>query len=271
MDVFSIGGISYELTKENYINATNKKEPYFQGKSYFAICPCCGNPIQIINLFKEEYEENITRRRRLHARHLLRTVLGVAEYNEEKYHSCKLHNPVAFALRIIRNNDIKNEELKQLIEKNKKKIIYDIKSITGIYFKNERLEEIINFFLKNKNYCYTYINKFNIPYSILYTEKSINMYGQILNINNELGQEIYSSIERNSEFFMINEEKKIIKRENVTFFSKIFFMIHDHRINNGNQTVSLKIFEEGNNEKNIILERTIRMTEFIYKLGEKND
>ena len=48
-------------------------------------------------------------------------------------------------------------------------------------------------------------------------------------------------------------------------------MIHDHRINNGNQTVSLKIFEEGNNEKNIILERTIRMTEFIYKLGEKND
>nr|WP_241635694.1 hypothetical protein [Fusobacterium gastrosuis] len=271
MDIFSIAGISYYLTKETYIKVTNKKEPYFQGKSYFAICPCCGNPIQIINLFREEYEENITKRRRLHARHIPRSILGIAEYNEEKYHSCELHNPVAFDLKKIGNNSRKNEELKELIEKNKKKIIYAIKAITSFYFKNERLEKIINSFLENKNYCYTYINRFNIPYVILYTEKSINIYGQILNIDNELGQEIYSSIERKSDFFTINEEKKILKREDVSFFSKIFLMIHEHRVSNGKQTVSLKIFEEGNNKENIILERTITMTEFIYKLGEKND
>ena len=265
MDIFSIGEIIYKLTKENYINITNKKEPYFQGKSYFAICPCCGNPIQIINLFKEKYEENITKRRRVHARHVPRSILGVAKYNEEKYHSCELHNPIAFTLRIVRNNYRENQELKQLIEKNKKEIIYDIKEITGIYFKNKKLEEIINSFLKNGNYCYTYINRFNIPYAILYTEKSINIYGQRLNVDNELGKEIYFSVKKNSNFFKINEEgKRIIKKENITFFSKIFLMIHDHRINNGIQTIRIRIFEEGKNKENTIFERTITMKEFIY-------
>lgn len=208
MDKFLIGGVVYQLTEENYINATNKKKPYFQGTSYFAICPCCGNPVQIINLFKESYEEKVTGSRRLHARHVPRNILGVAEYNEERYHSCELHNPVAFALRMIRNNPEKNQELRQLIEKNKKKIIYDIKGILGIYLKNEKLEKIRNSFLENKNYCYTYINRFNIPYAILYTEMAINIYSQKLNIDNILGKEIYFSIKKNSNFFTINEGEK---------------------------------------------------------------
>ena len=41
-------------------------------------------------------------------------------------------------------------------------------------------------------------------------------------------------------------------------------MIHDHRINNGIQTIRIRIFEEGKNKENTIFERTITMKEFIY-------
>lgn len=41
-------------------------------------------------------------------------------------------------------------------------------------------------------------------------------------------------------------------------------MMHEHRINNGKQTINMRIIEEGNNRENIILERRITMKEFIY-------
>ena len=266
MDIFSIKRMTYQLTKENYMKATNKRKPYFQGKSYFAICPCCKNPIQIINLFKEDYEERITRCRKLHARHVPRSVLGVAEYNRERYDSCELHNPIAFGLMVLRENQEQNQELRELIERNKKEISYDIKEITGIYFKNQKLiKNVIDPFIDRGNHCYTYIHRFNIPYVILYTEESIDIYGQILNIDNEIGKEIYLSIKRNSNFFRINEEeKRIEKKEGITFFTKIFLMIHGHNIRNGFQTVSMRIFEEGNNRENTILKRTLRVKSFIY-------
>ena len=55
MDVFStlIKG-PFEITIDNFVDATHKKEPYFQKDSkgkekHYAICAECGNPIQIIN------------------------------------------------------------------------------------------------------------------------------------------------------------------------------------------------------------------------------
>lgn len=264
MDIFSIEGVTYRLTKENYIKATNKIEPYYQEKgSHFAICPCCGNPVQIINLFIENYEERVTGSKKLHARHYPRSVLGVAEYNEEKYNFCELHNPVAFNLRRLRNNNERDQELKELIEKSKNKIICDIREIVGIYFKKEKIEKVINSFIESKNYCYTHVNKFNIPYVILYTQNSIDIFGQKLNLNTEIGRIINTSIERRSNFFEINEDR-IIRRKGITAFVKIFLMIHNHRVNNNKQYVDLKIFEKYDNNENTILEQRIEMKEFIY-------
>lgn len=67
MNVFStLTKGPFEITIDNFVDATHKKEPYFQvdtkGKEkHYAICPECGNPIQIINLFGQEYEEQITK------------------------------------------------------------------------------------------------------------------------------------------------------------------------------------------------------------------
>lgn len=67
MNVFGILSSDDEetLTEENYCEKTNKDKPYYRPdispiSPYFAICPRCKNPIQIINLYKNTMEENIT-------------------------------------------------------------------------------------------------------------------------------------------------------------------------------------------------------------------
>lgn len=58
MDVFRAGrgGRVLPLTEENYRLETNRMPPFVQMRgghpSYFAVCPACGNPILICNLFK---------------------------------------------------------------------------------------------------------------------------------------------------------------------------------------------------------------------------
>lgn len=108
MNIFSVGdGEAYELTRNEYINRTHKKFPFYQDVKkyktpYFAICPACNNPIQIINLFGAQYEEEQTCRTTMHGRHFTRNVDGLPAYNQESYNGCPLHNPVAFRIRQIR-------------------------------------------------------------------------------------------------------------------------------------------------------------------------
>lgn len=124
MNIFSIkkNGDFHELSREKYIEITSKKYPFYTDKGYYAICPSCGNPIQIINLFGDEYREENTGKKKMHGRHIRKDIIGVASYNQEEYDNCKLSNPIAFGLERIREDDRENEELKKLIEKNKEKL-----------------------------------------------------------------------------------------------------------------------------------------------------
>ena len=84
MDVFRTGrrGRVVPLTEENYRRETNRKAPFVQMRgghpSYFAVCPACGNPILICNLFKRTdgsrsiRTAGITRRRFLESRTMTR-------------------------------------------------------------------------------------------------------------------------------------------------------------------------------------------------------
>lgn len=169
MNIFSVGdGEAYELTRNEYINRTHKKFPFYQDVKkyktpYFAICPACNNPIQIINLFGAQYEEEQTCRTTMHGRHFTRNVDGLPAYNQENYNGCPLHNPVAFRIRQIREIESVNEEIRDLVENNRDKLANDIRGITGVLLKNEKIMQLIDDYIEARDYCYTHTNKFNIP------------------------------------------------------------------------------------------------------------
>lgn len=97
MDVFRTGrrGRVVPLTEENYRRETNRKAPFVQMRgghpSYFAVCPACGNPILICNLFKRT---DGSRSANPYGRHYSASVHGVADYDETAYMFCPLSRTI---------------------------------------------------------------------------------------------------------------------------------------------------------------------------------
>lgn len=121
---------------------THKNFPFYQSPNryktpYFAICPACNNPIQLINLFGVQYQEENTGRTNLHGRHYKYNVEGLPIYLEENYVNCPLHNPVAFRIREVRDNEQINGEILNIVENNRRQICANIREITGILISNK--------------------------------------------------------------------------------------------------------------------------------------
>ncbi|WIW71474.1 hypothetical protein [Anaerosinus gibii] len=274
LNVFSIGnGKDYELTRENFIQKTHKQFPFYQDAKkyenpYFAICPACNNPIQIINLFGAQYREETTGKTNMHGRHFLRDIKGLPKYNQLNYDGCPLHKPTAFKIAKIRENKLVNEEIKKLIEDNRRKLASDIRDITGILLKNERIYQMIDDYIVAKDYCYTHTNKYNIPYSILYTRKAIKLFGQRIG-STELGEKIHLAIKENSENFDV-KERRIIKK--VDEFVLPYLLVSNHRINGSKQYMTICIEENSeHNDTRCIFREEIEMKQYIYLLKKDTE
>lgn len=276
MNVFStLTKGPFEITIDKFVDATHKKEPYFQvdatGKEkHYAICPECGNPIQIINLFGQEYEEQITKKRNTHARHTGKDIKGLTKHNQKKYLDCPLHNANSFSCKQLRNDEIYNSNLLSLINKNTYKIIKDIREITGINFKNDYLEKIIKTYINSKNYSYSHTHRYNIPYSILYTSMSLDLYGRYLLINNCVSNEIERIVNQSANFeikIMEDENKNISKKivkKSIRYFHLILQFSH-HNIKAKTLRLSILEYEDNDIDNAVTLgSTTITMKPFIY-------
>lgn len=257
MNVFStLKNGPFELTKEDFVRETKKDFPYFQTNKkrkeyHYAICPECHNPVIIINLFGENLEEKHTKRRNTHARHSVRNINGFPNYSQLRYSNCPLHNAESFSCQKIREDELINNDLYDLINNNISKIIKDIRYITGINFNTRYLQQLIEVYLNTKNYCYLHTHKYNIPYSILYTSHSLDIYGRYLLSSYPISYEIEKII-KNSPNFNIKEaiddkekkSKQIVRNTNL--FSQLKLSFTNHRLHEN--SMQLSIYEIINND-----------------------
>lgn len=271
MNIFSIGnGSDYELTRENFIQKTHKRFPFYQDPKnyenpYFAICPACNNPIQIINLFGTQYREEKTGKTNMHGRHFLRNVKGLPAYKQINYDVCPLHRPTSFKIAKIRECELVNEEIKKLVEDSRSQLAADIRDITGILLKNERIYQMIDEYIVAKDYCYTHTNKYNIPYSVLYTRKAIELFGQRID-SAELGKRIHLAIKERSKNFDV-EEGRIVKKVKVKEFVSLHLLVSNHRIKGSKQYMTICIEEKnGHDDTSCIIREEREMKQYIYRL-----
>jgi len=267
MNVFStLDGNTYKIDREIYISKTRKQFPYYQEpkkykKPYFAICPACNNPIQIINLFFDEYVEEHTGRKNMHGRHCSKNVRGLPPYSQAAYDNCPLKNPVAFSVCELRRNETMNQEILECIQTHSKEIFDDIRKITGILLKNIFLEEILDNYLAAREYCYTHTNMYNIPYSILYTRSAIDLFGRKVSAEG-VGRSISKAINEKSKFFYVNDGH-IQKRGRMYVYIQLIISNHDVKKNQ----MMMKIEERMEDEKtsNIIFKNKIDIEPCIYE------
>jgi len=268
MNIFSVDDgntCGYGLTRETFMEKTHKSFPFYQDPNryktpYFAICPACNNPIQIINLFGVQYEEENTGRTNLHGRHYRYNVEGLPPYSEENYKNCPLHNPVAFGIREVRNNEQLNEEIRDIVENSKSQICEDIREITGVLLSNKKLFQVINDYIVARGYCYTHTNKFNIPYSILYTRNAINIFGQKVS-ETDIGKRIYNAIQNNCAYFEFVDGRI---QKNIDGYVELNLNIVRHRIRESKQYMTVRIKEKKGEEIQTIFEEEIEMKQYVY-------
>lgn len=257
MNVFAVlnSNMKESLTEDNFSEKTNRDYPYYRPEiskkcPYFAICPECGSPIQIINLFIETMEENRTGRKGLHAKHYTQSIPGLAKYDYKKFQNCSLKAKVSLGYHQIRKDKRENKRLKDLVDKNRKKIYDYIIEITKIYFKYAVVNQWIDDYLNKKYYEYKGADDRNLPYSILVTHQAINIFGQKIS-DTDLGKEIRYSIGNKSKFFRLETEEngRIVEKSKVFPLPQIRMLFYKHKVEDEEETIKIKIYESANGKE----------------------
>lgn len=274
MDVFTIKGQEHEMFKLErniFERITEKSKVYYRDDgSHYAICPGCHNPIQIINLInKNTHEKGKRSRPRIHGRHYNKDVEGLVKYNREKYSECQFANPECLGTERRRRNKNANNEIIALVKENNAILLKYIRNITAINFSKSRFEEFLEYFMVQEGYDYEYINRFNLPYSFLYLQREISIFGNYL-LSNERGNAITSAIENRSKYFKVHDNK--IVRSDASFV-KINLVFFNHRIHKDrSQTVEFHIIEQKDEIANTIYQETISidLSSFILEIQTVN-
>ncbi|MEF7638579.1 hypothetical protein [Bacillus thuringiensis] len=262
MDIFKLKTDSneiFKLTVHNYEHHTHKKSPYYDmsGKEgrYYAVCPSCNNPIQIYNLYKDK-----TKRQRLHARHVGKSIHRLAVYNEERYLACELSNPESFGGETKRKNPKKSNELLTLIKEYPDVLFNEIRKISGIGFSYKKFDIMLKHFMKSEGYYYTAINKFNLPYGFLYMQKSVNLYRGFLHKYSSHANEIKEAIQNSKYHTVMGEEIK----KNIDDFAALDFYLTNHSVKGTTETIELRIVESAKDYEQIIFKKKIPVDKFSF-------
>ena len=216
------------ISEENFSRYTQKAEPYYSiingHEKYFAVCPICDNPIQIIGLYKHEEGE----RRKPFGKHYKGNIAELANYDEEAYRRCPYHNPDYQGKRIRRSkgNDTSNA-LYQYLIKNFDEIIQSLEKKIHIKISYTFANILKEYFLVNKGWEYYDCTYNNLPFMLLYAQPSYTLVKRRIKVNTKLCR-ILRKI-HNIKLVETDDKEylKIVPEDGK--FVKLLFMICNHK------------------------------------------
>lgn len=239
MFVFSIlsnPDLPLVLTEDRYNLATRREYPYVRtgtdGKTrYFALCPECKNPVQLINR-----SVSSTKSDTLYAKHIKATMPDLATYNQEAYDDCQLANPHRLDGKTRRTPGLKTNKIKDIFSKYIDLIVSYAESMTGIKFSDTIIEQMISEFCKNRAYEYRAVSEHNTPLAFLYLTEAKSLYG--CSVDNIIAEHINkSSIGFDAKQFK-SSKRFYTKRKLLSFGYELKFFISGHTIPRNEQDCS---------------------------------
>ena len=239
----------YEITtKQSFENATKNKYPYVQknnsgGLSYYAFCPICLNPIQLVGLYTSN---------RKYGKHTGEDIKGLGKFNFYYYRYC----PYATNQRVhidprerLTDIDDRIKELYYLIKEQFDRIIYIVEKTLNIKCSKQFWENSLNQFMMSEGYLYPWINEANIPYVFAYLGlQSQNLYGQMIKNNSALYNKLHSSAEL-SIVDQGNGYSKITSKEGCYVLLTVRFLNHIQKALEGeelNETIQFCVDKNNN-------------------------
>lgn len=95
-------------------------------------------------MYGEEMMQNVTHKVTLYGKHIGRAVEGFPYWNEAEMKNCSLYKPSPLGNTEIRTKTKESEEIKEIIEKNWRRIKQDIRGIVGVNIPNSVMEHSLD-------------------------------------------------------------------------------------------------------------------------------
>lgn len=239
----------YHLTKEIYEDATLLKKPYKQQEKngsthYFAVCPACDNPIQIIGLYaKTDSTPGI------YGRHYNRDT-NIAKHNEQMYRFC----PYATHKYTV-NKDSKKPELTEFeknvyytLRENFDIAVKIIEQDTGLYITDNLARLMLEDFISCEGHMYYWTTLYNIPWMLLYFLSARNCYGMLVKIDSLF----YDLLKKQKDVSLVQSSMKdywcVRNKDNQYLNLSISAIHHKRNIVNDTLEESIKVWFFKNKE-----------------------
>ena len=218
--------LSYSIDTEIAETVLNRCKPWYQanksGKmTYFAVCPKCENPIQLINVVGAS-----TANPRQYGKHENERVDGFDFFDGHALRTCPL---------MVRNQNPKRDDRRpmsetsnriiQLATENFDRIVKLLRRELGVNFSDNYALTMLEDWMRAEAYNYTGANLENIPWMIAYFASTINIYGRYLMAGDELAEAITV---RMPEIFVNNDRK--VERRNAGPFLNLGLSTLNHQI-----------------------------------------
>jgi len=239
MDFFKVNpGLSriWPILRTSYETATGQNKKYKRksrsGLSYFAVCPICDNPIQLIGLYRDTAESG----RKPYGKHCRHTVPDLAEYDEDAYLDCPYSDPnrTPPTSRCKLESRI-SKQILQLLHDQFDRVMYILSKDTGIYFSQAMAEKMLQSYISREGWSFRDAASYNLPWTFVEGQAALPLFGQRI----RKGCALYDAIAANCPTVCFDEstggDSVRIQRNpgqyvdlNFTFVSHIHTVQEDH-------------------------------------------
>lgn len=181
--------MEYVITEAEYLTLTAKRKPYVQvnrdwSMSYYAVCPICDNPIQIVCL----HSDPLHGKRKPHGRHCRKSVPGLAEFDMDAFLSCPYANygKTRTGKRHRSEDQKQSKELLIFLREQFDRVIYIIQQESQIYITQATAEKMLLQFINSKAWTYSDTRMNNLPWAMANSDISHELYGRLVKVNTDL-------------------------------------------------------------------------------------
>lgn len=274
-------GISpiYEISDKNYELQTGKKPPYRQNRntsiSYYAVCPECENPIQMVGIFKATDEA----KDKTYGRHHKGTIPNLAKYNEDDYINCSYSNPQWKKSKKLRNRTSKvaNQTL-EILKMQFDRVIYLVSKQMGVKISVSLAEKMLKQYLAENGWLHREATLNNLPWLFVQCNPAIPLFGRYIVKDSELHQEInkkcpeVSFEKREGERFV-----QIVQDKKNKNYIRLYFTLcnYNKKVENDQliETIDFWLYEDtphGKPLKTIFSKELIMQTDYFNNLIQYN-
>lgn len=183
----------YNINIDTVGEILGKEAPYYGHKAdgegtYFAVCPACDNPVQLIGIFRNSPETGS----KPYARHYPKDIVGLAKYDEAEYLDCPYSNK-NWSTNTKRSPESKmGQNIIELLKEQFDRVIYILEQDLEIKISKETARKMLQEYLACEGWTYRAATMNNLPWKFAETGCARPLFGRWILVGGELERALRS-------------------------------------------------------------------------------